>query len=99
MSEFLEVQWCICVYKIGHQKNGLFPRNEFLYIFYQNYTLSTSLTGPLLGEQLVTGGFPSQGAGNMDNLSSYLFTEGAAEQSVELAVTRDKRHSAHVTPV
>ena len=99
MSEFLEVKWCICVNKISHQKNGLFPRNEFLYIFYQNITLSTSLTGPLLGEQLVTGGFPSQGADNMDNLSPYFLTKGAAEQSVELVVTRDTRHSAHVTPV
>ena len=33
-----------------------------------------SITGRLLGEPLVTGGFPSQRPGNMDNLSSYLFT-------------------------
>ena len=73
MSEFIEVQWRIYLNKIGHQKNGLFPRNEFLYDFYQNNTLPDYWS--LLGEQLVTGGFPSQRTGNMDKLSSYLFTK------------------------
>ena len=39
----IEDQWCIYVIKRGHQKNGLFPRNEFLYNLYQNDTLSTLL--------------------------------------------------------